>query len=82
MQQLFEAVRFDQLHIFGEHREQATHQELSHTRRFIAVSFEHLREIRQPLGEGARDLRAAARRIEVERIGPDGAEPLLYFFVG
>ena len=72
-----------QLHVFGEHREQATHQKQRDGFRVIKLFavlalglFEMLGDFRQPLGDFARRLGRDLGRVQLVRIEPYQAKPL------
>jgi hypothetical protein len=71
-----EAVFGQQADIFGKHREQAAHKELRDVVWVVLVGLERPGECGELSGDFARDFRAAAGRVERERVEPDGAEPV------
>ena len=75
-QQVFKALLGQQLDVFGEHREQAAHQELRHALGRVAAAFEQLGDFGQPLGHLPGCLGRLAGRVERLRVGPDQSQPL------
>ena len=61
----------EQADVFGEHGEQAAHEELRDIVRVVFVGFERFGEFGELCGDFAGDFGAAAGRVERERIGPD-----------
>ena len=58
-----------ELHVLGEHREQAAHEEMRDlARRVMLRRFERLRDLRRARGDLARDLGGAAGRVERVRV--------------
>ncbi len=75
-QQRAEAVLGQQADVLGEEGEQAAAEERGHGFGGMAGAFERLRHFGQPCGDLARDLGAAPRRVERQRIGPHPGEAL------
>jgi hypothetical protein len=70
LEQLGEAVLGQQADVLREHGEQAAHQE-GRDLPGVVVVLQALGDVRQPVGDVARDLRRAAGRVEGLRVGPD-----------
>ena len=73
-QQVAEAVARQQLHVFGEHGEQAAHQELRDRLGAVAGRFQATRQGGEPRGNLAGDAGGFATGVERERVGPDRAQ--------
>jgi hypothetical protein len=65
-----------QLDVLGEHGEQAAAEEAGDGLGVMARAFQRLGHLGQALGHLARDAGGGARRVERERIEPEGGEPL------
>ena len=77
--QVAEAVTGQQFHVFGEHGEQAAHQELGDGFGAVVVGFEALGEFGQLRGDLAGDARRLTAGIERERVGPDLTQTFAQF---
>src|SRR3546814_20519365 len=71
-----ERVFGQKFHAFGEHREQAAHQEMRHGLRLVAVLLPRLRHAGEAFGDLARDAGRAAAGVQTLRTRPDGPPPL------
>ena len=73
-EQVAEAVGREQADVFGEHGEQAAHQELGDAVGGVAGVFEAAGEFGELRGDRAGDARGLAAGIERERVEPDAAQ--------
>ena len=78
-QQLAEALRRQQLHILGEHREQAAHEELRDEFGIMPGRFETAREGGEARGDLAGDAGGFTRGIQRQRFQPDAAQAFADF---
>ena len=73
-QQVAEAVLRQQAHVFGEHGEQAAHQELRHRVRCVAAAFQRLGKVGQLRRDLAGDACGFAAGVQRQRIQPEAAQ--------
>ena len=81
VQEFCEAAMRDQVHVFGEHREEATHEEAGHGLAVVSLALEALAQFGQVGGDVARDLGGFERRVKAVGIGPDGSQEVAGFFL-
>ena len=73
-QEFSEAATRDQVHIFGEHREQAAHEKTGNGFAVMALAFEAVAQFGEVGGNVARDIGGSERGIKAVGIGPDHAQ--------
>src|SRR5882672_6384212 len=74
LERVGEDVVAKQTNVFGEHREQTTHQKARHELRRVPTLLKLLREICDPLRDLPRYLFGMSTRIEAQRVKPDCSE--------